>query len=544
MSDELNKNTESTEAPAEDTTEQEAYEGILGDYSEEAADAEAAAEGAAAPKEKKPAGKKLLTIAGICAAVVAVGGLGTFGVLKYREVMPKTAASSGNAKVTDRMAACYVQDVVNMYKSYYGEEALMSYYGLDLTKPLSEQEYPGTEGTTWLQSILTGVKNNVTQYLVLKQAGQAAGYQLTEDDVKEIEEKLAEADISTYGNKVTLADLRQAFELQAYSAGFYNETYDSFTFTDDEIQSYLDTNGSSYITCGLMGFSISYDLEDDTAATEEASTEEETTTEEEAPKMDQKTAEKLAKALEKATKPDQFESQVSDILTEYEGYSDEDLESLLPTITNENFGYMTGNELADWAFGGEAKVGDTLLIEGDGVYYVYLMTREPERDDSPTISVRHILFSIDDHLSVDADAATDEERAAALEECHQLADACLEEWKNGDATEDSFAALATERTEDPGSQNSGGLYVDVTQGQMVQPFNDWCFDESRQVGDTGIVETTYGVHVMFFSGKGDPAWKVEAVNGLRGERFQTWYAEQEQLYPVTINDEIFDTIEG
>ena len=35
---------------------------------------------------------------------------------------------------------------------------------------------------------------------------------------------------------------------------------------------------------------------------------------------------------------------------------------------------------------------------------------------------------------------------------------------------------------------------------MVPTFNDWCFDESRQEGDTGIVKTDYGYHVMYFVG--------------------------------------------
>ena len=35
---------------------------------------------------------------------------------------------------------------------------------------------------------------------------------------------------------------------------------------------------------------------------------------------------------------------------------------------------------------------------------------------------------------------------------------------------------------------------------MVTNFNDWCFDEARQPGDHGIVETEYGYHIMYFVG--------------------------------------------
>lgn len=77
------------------------------------------------------------------------------------------------------------------------------------------------------------------------------------------------------------------------------------------------------------------------------------------------------------------------------------------------------------------------------------------------------------------------------------------QWKAGEATEDTFAALATEHTTDPGSQQTGGLYENVTEGQMVPAFNDWCFDEARQPGDTGIVETDYGHHIMYFVSKNE-----------------------------------------
>ena len=44
----------------------------------------------------------------------------------------------------------------------------------------------------------------------------------------------------------------------------------------------------------------------------------------------------------------------------------------------------------------------------------------------------------------------------------------------------------------------GGLYTDIYEGQMVEEFENWCFDTSRQYGDTGLVRTTYGYHIMYF----------------------------------------------
>ena len=117
-----------------------------------------------------------------------------------------------------------------------------------------------------------------------------------------------------------------------------------------------------------------------------------------------------------------------------------------------------------------------------------------EKTDLPNVEVRHILIQPETL----AEDATEEDENLAREDALTEAQRIYELWKSGEATEDSFAALAEEYTQDPGSASTGGLYEDVYPGQMVTAFNDWCFDESRQPGDTDIVETDYGYHIMYF----------------------------------------------
>lgn len=127
--------------------------------------------------------------------------------------------------------------------------------------------------------------------------------------------------------------------------------------------------------------------------------------------------------------------------------------------------------------------------------------------EEKSIDVRHILF-----LSGNGDgSATEEEKA----EAKAKAEAMLAEYLT-DPTEEHFADLAMENSEDPGSASNGGLYEGVYEGQMVDTFNDWCFDEARQYGDTDIVETSYGYHIMFFVGS-DLYWKSTARHQLRME---------------------------
>ncbi len=93
--------------------------------------------------------------------------------------------------------------------------------------------------------------------------------------------------------------------------------------------------------------------------------------------------------------------------------------------------------------------------------------------------IRHILFKVPE----DADESV-------VEEKKKLADDILLKVNNGE----DFAQLAKEHSEDTGSKDNGGMYEIRRNGQMVKEFEDWTF--SHEAGDTGIVKTEIGFHVM------------------------------------------------
>ena len=134
---------------------------------------------------------------------------------------------------------------------------------------------------------------------------------------------------------------------------------------------------------------------------------------------------------------------------------------------------------------------------------------DPNAEVVYCVDVRHILIQPEDASSADSMAAAKAQ-----------AEALYEDWKK-DPTEDHFSALATEHTQDPGSQSTGGLYEDVAPGRMVAAFNDWCFDESRQPGDHGIVETEYGYHIMYFVGNSDQVYSDGNASAAQ-EQYNLW----------------------
>ena len=173
---------------------------------------------------------------------------------------------------------------------------------------------------------------------------------------------------------------------------------------------------------------------------------------------------------------------------------------------------------SEFLLSSDRSYGDCEVFSSDYGYYVVMYLG---RDDNHynTVSARHIL------IKAEADEEgnyTDEAKEAALARIEEI----YAEWQEGEATENSFAELANTYSDDGGSNTNGGLYEGIYKGQMVTEFNDFCFDESRQPGDTGIVygeSSSYaGYHVMYYVGEGELYSNVLAENSLLQKTVEEW----------------------
>ena len=151
-----------------------------------------------------------------------------------------------------------------------------------------------------------------------------------------------------------------------------------------------------------------------------------------------------------------------------------------------------------------------------------------EKTDERYVDVRHILISPES--AEGASTYTEEEWAAAEKKANDV----LNEWLNKTPDEDSFAALAGSYSMDPGSASNGGLYEDVYVGQMVKPFEEWCFDEVRKEGDYGIVKTDYGYHIMYYVGS-DLVWFLTAEADMMAEKGNEFLAQILEKNPSQID---------
>lgn len=191
------------------------------------------------------------------------------------------------------------------------------------------------------------------------------------------------------------------------------------------------------------------------------------------------------------------EKEFAEAMAEYE--EDESrVETLLENPDSVNL-KLQGDRLSatykDWLIDEEREAGDTTVVQSEGSV-IALAFHSAEIEDYNVYSVRHILI---DNSSLGDDATGDD----LDERLEARAKEILAEFEAGEKTEEAFADLAREYSSDLGSVENGGLYEDVPYGMMVSAFQEWSLDDARKAGDTGIVKSSHGQHIMYFVGLGE-----------------------------------------
>ena len=161
------------------------------------------------------------------------------------------------------------------------------------------------------------------------------------------------------------------------------------------------------------------------------------------------------------------------------------------------------------------------------------------KESGKYVDVRHVLKLISKYGEQDAANKTTEPDYGYTQEawdaCMAEAQKLLDEWLAGEKTEESFGEMANKYSDDQsGKVTNGGIYEDVVIGDMVKPFEDWMFDESRQVGDYGLVKTQYGYHIMYFVGS-EEIWYAEAKASLIGDQAQKLVTDVLTKNPVEVS---------
>ena len=510
----------------------------------------------AAQKEAKKL--KLYTIAFVAVMAVILVIAITVGVkqtITNSGMMEKktVALTVGDHEINSVEMNYFYMDAVNSFLNNYGSYAAM--FGLDTTKPLDEQFVDEEAGVTWADDFLSSAKSTAQTAYALADAANAAGFTLSNEELTAVEYNIHNIDSyatlygypdgdsylkAMYGHGASMESYLEYAKLTALADAYYQSYGEGLTYDDAAIQAKDAENPGAYDSYSFN----SYYLAASKFLTGGTTDENGTTTYSDAEKAASVAgAEAAANSLiidEIATTAD-LDAAIA-ALSVNEGTS---------ASSTANRNVLAGNVssiYSDWITDSSRKAGDKTVIanvttdaegkETTNGYYVLFFNGSTDNSFA-LANVRHILVSFEhDHSESEEHdhstaSYTDEEKAAAKAAAEDL----LAQFNAGDKTEDSFAALATEHTTDTGSAENGGLYENIYPGQMVTAFNDWCFDESRKSGDTGVVETEYGYHVMYYVGDADVTYREYMIeNELRSTEVSDWYASLMEAAIVTDGD--------
>lgn len=458
-----------------------------------------------------------------CFAVVLIGAIVLGSLSAAGKFLRSTiSVTSDSYEIDNAMMSYFFNSQVQYYLSNTSSSSI------DQTKSLKSQKY--SDSQTWFDYFMASTKAQVQQLVVLAEAAKAEGMELTAEEKESIESQLNAIDqqaqaqgttfnkyiASIYGNGVTREDVQRCLELYTLANSFYEQKYNGFTYSDEVLESYFEENQQTLTVYSYKSYTINAEFDSD--ASDDVKNEA------------LAAAKASADELAACTTSEAFDAWVEAFLKETGEDDEEEIAKTLESTLNEDTTYSSSSEIAKWAYEDGRKAGDTKVIEGTNKYTVALLVKAPAREEYLTKNVRHILFTEDTYGSAEA----------ALNQATTV----RKEFSNGEQTAEAFGALAEKYSEDTGSSTNGGQYLNIRKGQMVEAFEDWCFDEARTVGETGIVETDYGYHLMYFEGDGDIAWKAKATEAKRAEDYEALYETYESQYAVSFSDKLLDRIRG
>ena len=457
-----------------------------------------------------------------------------------------TALTVGDTKIPASELNMYYITAVNEF--IQANSSYLMFMNLNTGLPLDTQMSYYDPQSSWASYFTNGAIDDLHYNYAVRLAAEDAGFTLSEETIEAMESPMEMMEASViesglsfneylkklYGKCVTKETYRQVLETTTIANEYHNFYTSQLTYSADDIAAYDAEDPSRN---NLYSYAVYYMYASDFLEGGTIDENGKIVYSDEEVAASVKACEEAAKALA-AGNYDTVEKLEKAI-------------ALLPISKNENVSStLVKNDdvrsstilasMADWVTAAERQIGDITYVEQQSTingetsingYNVVLLTGRNDNNYA-LANVRHILVSFEGGTTdpnTGAKTYSEAEIAAAKQKAQDIYDA----WVVGGATEESFAELAMEKSTDPGSNTTGGLYADVYPGQMVPAFNDWCFDESRVAGDHGIVQTDYGFHIMFYSGDSETTYRDYLItNDLRAADLEAWYAEILEKYPV------------
>ncbi len=520
-------------------------------------------------------------IAGVTAFAVSYTGL----VEKNRTALTVGDVSVSQPEFAYYYSSGY-QMVANYYASYVSYDTTktpssQTYSGAMGAIP----DFPKDKTPTWADFFTYYAENNLKYIKAFVKIADEKKITLDDSDLKKIEENISDLKSTAKGSNMSL----NAYLRAAYGKGINEKLLRTIlteqtlaqkvetaktdelkaSYTDKQVEKEYKKNTNDYSTISYRAYKFAAEK----VKSEDGSSEAVNDTTLAAAK---KKADAFAKAVtdEKSFKSLAAEEEKALKNKDYKLYVTDDSKTL-----NEEVAYATLSQSASdsdflkWAFDAKTEKGSTYVLKGTEDYTVYMMVSPLHKAaDNVTYDVRHILVKFPtqekteskDETTTDTTSASDTTKAETTTEkakeaedvkvetldtskykdvgiyldvnaetatdkaTYKKAQDILEEYLNGDKTEASFEELEkkySEDTRDDDGNLNALIYENTEKGKMVPQFESWSLAKGRKAGDVGIVETTYGYHIMYFVKTSTTTWEDNVRAALAQTDLSTYQNE-------------------
>ena len=423
--------------------------------------------------------------------------------------------------------------------------------GYDTDKSPAEQTYNEEEGTTYADYFLDQALTQLQRTAILCEEASKEGYTLSADGEKAVQDNMTalytysvqsgagseEAYLrAIYGSKMSKSLFKDLLTQAILADEYATHKSETFTYTDEQLNKYYNENKNDLDSYEYRYCYVNADFPEQ--ETDADGNTVDLTDEQKQTAMDgaKTKADSMLAAVQAGTA---FNTAAQDVLdeTSAESYSD-------PEYNHKtDLGSALTSTYQSWLTDGSRKAGDITSIEvaDTGYCVVQFLGRKKDDNSYQTLTYRNIEVLAETTPSEDengTDLPTDEQLAAAKTKADDL----LDQWKNGDATADSFGELAKTNSADETNKDNGGLNEDANRSSLDANLTDWLFAEGRQPGDAAVVEASdssgnvIGYQILYVESLGEIQWKYQATTALRSDDYDKWYTEVEANYPAELTD--------
>ena len=487
----------------------------------------------------------MLAVALTAVSILGVRAVNNSGIIDKNTI----AAVTGEHKLSSVQMNYYLGDVIrnqySQWSSMYGESLsmYMMMSGLNVNQPLNEQVINQETGETWADSFVSQALDKALSDYALYDKAMTEGFKLTEEEESSLKVNIEQMKLyamyygyknpnkylqAIYGYGSTVESYDEYARVSYIASAYYTKNRDALKYDDAAIRAEDNKDLNKYSAFSYASYYLSSSTfltggtKDDKGTVTYSDAEKEA-----ALKKAEEAANSLLSAKDivdldtaiKALEINKDNKNAASTVNTLVMYSDipASMQSWIADKAREH-GNIT--VIPNESTSKDAEGKETKTVNG---YYV-VMFQERDENLRHLADVRHLLVQFEGGTTGSDGTKTysDAEKATAKAEAEKL----LQEWKDGAATEESFIELVKKHSDD-GSKEEGGLFEDIhRESGYVDSFKNWSVDSARKHGDTEVILSEYGYHVMFYVGDDELTYRDYMISeDLRATDIEKWHSD-------------------